>query len=164
LRDAKRFVLNYRWIIDTAPLQLYASAIVFAPKQSIIRQIFEHYLPGWISQLPSVDCGWNADLRTLEGPTDPIRSVVFSDDGKLIASGSDDKTVKIWNVATGMNVESFDASRLTNVLSFTDGCFSLGFRDLSTSHLSENEPQLGSTEVRGEVDARLGFGINHDNT
>ncbi|KAG7410105.1 Vegetative incompatibility protein HET-E-1 [Fusarium oxysporum f. sp. raphani] len=101
LRDAKRFVLNYRWIIDTAPLQLYASAIVFAPKQSIIRQTFKRYLPGWISLLPTVDSDWNAVLQTLEGHTDFINSAVFSNDGKLIASGSRDNTVKIWNVATG---------------------------------------------------------------
>ncbi|KAL9568837.1 hypothetical protein ACKAV7_007054 [Fusarium commune] len=101
LRDAKRFVLNYRWIIDTAPLQLYASAIVFAPNQSIMRQTFKHYLPGWISLLPKVDSNWDAVLQTLEGHTNWVSSVVFSNDGTLIASGSHDKTVKIWNIATG---------------------------------------------------------------
>ncbi|SCO92770.1 related to WD40-repeat protein (notchless protein) [Fusarium oxysporum] len=101
LRDAKRFVLNYRWIIDTAPLQLYASALVFAPKQSIIRQTFKHYLPKWISPLPTVDSDWNAFLQTLEGHTDWVISVAFSNDGKLITSGSDDGIVKIWNIETG---------------------------------------------------------------
>ncbi|KAF6525344.1 hypothetical protein HZS61_011139 [Fusarium oxysporum f. sp. conglutinans] len=101
LYDAKRFVLNYRWIIDTAPLQLYASAIVFAPKQSIIRQTFKHYIPRWISLIPKVDSDWNAVLQTLEGHTNWVTSVLFSQDGKLIASGSYDHTVKIWNVATG---------------------------------------------------------------
>ncbi|RKK77386.1 Vegetative incompatibility protein HET-E-1 [Fusarium oxysporum] len=101
LRDARRFVLNYRWIIDTAPLQLYASAIVFAPKQSIIRDTFKHDLPRWISPLPNVDSNWNAVLQTLEGHADVVSSVVFSKEGKLIASGSWDKTVKIWNVTTG---------------------------------------------------------------
>ncbi|RYC80662.1 Vegetative incompatibility protein HET-E-1 [Fusarium oxysporum f. sp. narcissi] len=101
LRDAKRFVLNYRWIIDTAPLQLYASALVFAPKQSIMRQTFERFLPRWISLLPNVDSNWNAVLQTLESHTDLVSSVVFSNNGKLIASGSCDNTVKIWNVEMG---------------------------------------------------------------
>ncbi|EXA30335.1 hypothetical protein FOVG_18262 [Fusarium oxysporum f. sp. pisi HDV247] len=101
LHSAKRFVLNYRWIIDTAPLQLYASALVFAPKQSIIREKFNRDLPRWVSPLPNVDSDWNAILQTLEGHTFSVSSVVFSNDGRLIASGSYDNTVKIWNVATG---------------------------------------------------------------
>ncbi|RKL06526.1 hypothetical protein BFJ70_g16993 [Fusarium oxysporum] len=173
LRDARRFVLNYRWIIDTAPLQLYASAIVFAPKQSIIRQTFKHCIPRWISLLPKVDSNWNAVLQTLEGHADPVISVAFSDDGKLIASGSNDETVKIWNVATGINAKGFNASPFTtgltlsvdhSVLVSSAGRFILGFPYISKSHLSESKPKLGSTEVQGEVDARLGFWINHDNT
>ncbi|KAI3571439.1 hypothetical protein IWW34DRAFT_291909 [Fusarium oxysporum f. sp. albedinis] len=123
LRDAKRFVLNYRWIIDTAPLQLYASAIVFAPKQSIIRQTFKRYLPGWISLLPTVDSDWNAVLQTLEGHTDFINSAVFSNDGKLIASGSRDNTVKIWNVATGAEERTLEghANSVNSVVFSNDG-------------------------------------------
>ncbi|RKK95321.1 hypothetical protein BFJ68_g14819, partial [Fusarium oxysporum] len=120
---------------------------------------------------------WNAatgeEERTLEGHTDSVNSVVFSNDGKLITSGSGDETVKIWNVTSGTNVKSFDASQSTEVLSFTDddsvlvtstGRFSLGFRDISTSQSSKSKPKLGNTEVQGEEDARLGFGINSDET
>src|SRR5947207_1864656 len=38
---------------------------------------------------------------TLKGHTDRVRSVAFSGDGKLLASGSVDQTVKLWDVATG---------------------------------------------------------------
>ena len=38
---------------------------------------------------------------TLEGHTDIVRSVAFSNDGKRIASGSDDNTVKVWDAITG---------------------------------------------------------------
>ena len=34
-----------------------------------------------------------------------VRSVAFSPDGMLVVSGSDDKTVKIWEVATGDQVD-----------------------------------------------------------
>ena len=39
--------------------------------------------------------------RTFTGHTDWVRSVHFSPDGKMIASGSADKTIRLWNIATG---------------------------------------------------------------
>ncbi|RKL05933.1 Vegetative incompatibility protein HET-E-1 [Fusarium oxysporum] len=95
-------------VVDTAPLQLYTSAIVFAPKQSIVRQTFKHYLPRWLALLPQVDSGWSAVLQTLEGHTNIVSSVVFSKDDRLIASGSYDSTIKIWNVATGKEEQTLE--------------------------------------------------------
>ncbi|SCO84450.1 related to RSA4-WD-repeat protein required for maturation and efficient intra-nuclear transport [Fusarium oxysporum] len=179
LHDAKRFVLSYRWIVDTAPLQLYASAIVFAPTQSIVRQTFERYLPEWISLLPHVESNWNAVLQTLEeeqtleGHTDWVTSVVFSNNGRLIASGSYDKTIKIWNVTTGINIKTIDTSQFTEVLSFTDddtvlvtnrGHFHLKSLDDSTPQASKHEAKLNSSEAHEEVEGRLGLGISHYKT
>jgi hypothetical protein len=39
LEDARRFILTYRHIVDLAPLQLYSSAIIFAPQTSLVRNI-----------------------------------------------------------------------------------------------------------------------------
>ena len=39
--------------------------------------------------------------RKLTGHTDWVNSVAVSPDGKWVASGSDDKTVKIWDIETG---------------------------------------------------------------
>eukprot|EP00182_Erythrolobus_australicus_P001950 CAMPEP_0185833472 /NCGR_PEP_ID=MMETSP1353-20130828/2962_1 /TAXON_ID=1077150 /ORGANISM="Erythrolobus australicus, Strain CCMP3124" /LENGTH=51 /DNA_ID=CAMNT_0028531767 /DNA_START=37 /DNA_END=189 /DNA_ORIENTATION=+ len=41
------------------------------------------------------------EVRRLNGHSDEVWSVAFSTDGKWLATGSWDYTVKLWNVATG---------------------------------------------------------------
>ena len=43
----------------------------------------------------------------LSGHTDDVNSVTFSSDGKSLASGSDDKTVKLWDLQTGGAIKTF---------------------------------------------------------
>jgi TIR domain/WD domain, G-beta repeat len=43
-------------------------------------------------------------LRTLTGHTNNVWSVAFSTDGHTLASGGDDHTIKLWNLATGKEV------------------------------------------------------------
>src|SRR5207248_384086 len=40
-------------------------------------------------------------IATLKGHTDLVWSVAYSPDGKMLASGSWDPTIKLWDVATG---------------------------------------------------------------
>ncbi|KAJ5471551.1 hypothetical protein N7530_008908 [Penicillium desertorum] len=101
LYDAKRFVLKNRQIADDVPLQLYCSGLVFAPRKSIIRRNFKSELPNWIRKLPKVEETWAADFQALEGHSDWVSSVAFSPQGGLLASGSYDKTIRIWDTATG---------------------------------------------------------------
>jgi serine/threonine protein kinase len=44
--------------------------------------------------------------KTLTGHSDRVWSVVYSPDGRYLASGSDDKTIKIWEVATGKQLRT----------------------------------------------------------
>ncbi|KAL3248946.1 hypothetical protein ABHI18_011836 [Aspergillus niger] len=101
LLDARRFILKFAQIVDTAPLQLYSSGLIFAPHRSLIRETFERELPAWLSRGPKVEEYWDPEMQTLEGHSDSVRSVAFSGDGQLLASGSDDKTIKLWDAATG---------------------------------------------------------------
>ncbi|KAI7771119.1 hypothetical protein LZL87_013446 [Fusarium oxysporum] len=99
--DAVRFVQMNFSVIDEAPLQIYSSALVFAPTKSLVRTMFNTHIPKWISRWPQVKGSWDACLSTLEGHYDSIGTVAFSHDSKLIASASQDTTVRIWSVKTG---------------------------------------------------------------
>jgi WD40 repeat protein len=52
------------------------------------------------------DVASGREVRTLSGHTDYVWSVAFSPDGRLLASGSDDRTIKLWEVATGREVRT----------------------------------------------------------
>ena len=44
--------------------------------------------------------------RTLAGHTGSVDSVTFSPDGSVLASGSYDKSIKLWDVATGEEIRT----------------------------------------------------------
>jgi WD40 repeat protein len=57
-------------------------------------------------------------IRTLTGHTQQIHAIAFSPDGTLIASGSADKTIKLWNL-DGELIKTFNVHRLAvNAIAF----------------------------------------------
>ncbi|KAL2816139.1 WD40-repeat-containing domain protein [Aspergillus granulosus] len=63
--------------------------------------MFKDDLPSWVCRLPEVNKNWSAELQTLEGHSGLVTSVAFSPNGQLLASGSLDRTVRLWDTATG---------------------------------------------------------------
>ena len=55
----------------------------------------------WPSRIKVWDAGSHAELRTIEAHSNSIPALAFSPDGKTLASGSMDQTVKLWDTATG---------------------------------------------------------------
>ncbi|MCJ1347056.1 hypothetical protein MMC31_005277, partial [Peltigera leucophlebia] len=99
LRDGERFALRNRPILETAPLQLYSSALIFSPEMSIVRKTFEAYIPMWVARLPNVQKDWNALLQTHDSCLNSV--IAVSPDDKLIASASAYGIVQLWDVDTG---------------------------------------------------------------
>lgn len=60
------------------------------------------------SELKLWDIGKAEVKKTLKGHTDKILHASIFSDGKYILSSSEDKTVKIWDSATGREMKSFD--------------------------------------------------------
>ncbi|KAI9765684.1 MAG: hypothetical protein M1840_007242 [Geoglossum simile] len=101
LHDAKRVLLYNRSIIEEAPLQTYFCALAFAPRKSLVRRKFQEEMVSWIKICPQIVEEWSALMQTLEGHTNWVRVITFSPYSKLVASASDDKTLRVWGTVTG---------------------------------------------------------------
>ncbi|KAF7514050.1 hypothetical protein GJ744_004375 [Endocarpon pusillum] len=119
LEDARRFLLANRFVAELAPLQLYSSALAFAPQNSIVRRQCGP-LAAWIQQHPITPLTWSLELQKLEGHTSWVKAVAFSPDGSLLVSASDDRTVRLWQVSTGQEVQKFEGDTyLVNAVAFS---------------------------------------------
>ncbi|KAG8414422.1 hypothetical protein J3459_014763 [Metarhizium acridum] len=83
LNDGVRFKIE---CIRSTPLQLYSSLLVFAPKNSKVRALFEARIPSSISLKPKTDSDWNACLQTFDAQN-PVMMATFSHDSTLYEFG-----------------------------------------------------------------------------
>jgi len=61
----------------------------------------------WSGDIIILNATTGSHVAVLSGHTDWVRSVTFSPDGTSLVSGSDDKTVKLWDVQTGGVIKTF---------------------------------------------------------
>ncbi|KAF3262392.1 hypothetical protein TWF192_007066 [Orbilia oligospora] len=103
LYDADIFLLQSWQSIDEAPLQIYSSALIFAPKANVIRKIFQNCIPKWISRWPEPPEQRTATLK-LELDARYSSTLAFSPDGRFLASRGVSHLISVWDTRTGEHV------------------------------------------------------------
>jgi WD40 repeat protein len=76
-----------------------------AVSESSLFPISQEPVPVTAQNLPSSPPTWN-HLHTLTGHTDWVRALAISPDGKILASGSLDKTIKLWKLPSGRLIDT----------------------------------------------------------
>ena len=92
----------------------------------------------------------SAPAKTIAISSQWIRALAFSPDGKTLASGGDDKMVRLWNVQTGKSVRVLRAGSGVNALAFSpDGKMLAGGGDDKTLRLWDARTGQSLRALRG---------------
>ncbi|CEJ90347.1 hypothetical protein VHEMI06138 [[Torrubiella] hemipterigena] len=118
--DADRFLRYSAAAIEAAPMQAYASALLFSPTNSLIRRIYyEKRTPNVQLKTPARN-DWDICKQTIEAHAGWVFSVAFSGDCQKFVSGSLDETAKVWNSMTGSCLQTFTGhSSWINIVVFS---------------------------------------------
>ncbi|KAL4739561.1 hypothetical protein BDV11DRAFT_169973 [Aspergillus similis] len=98
--------LNTEWKLHIFTLNLegacWPSGIAFSPREEYVAIYNWHDKDVYVCNVST-----KAIQKVLHGHTSHVRSVAFSRDGALLASGSEDGVILIWDIQTGQIAQTF---------------------------------------------------------
>ncbi|KAF9502582.1 hypothetical protein BS47DRAFT_1244840, partial [Hydnum rufescens UP504] len=89
---------------EASALQVYHSALAFAPYDTVLYKTYSKDVKSCIRVLQGVEAQWPQSLSTLIGHSGAVTSVAFSPIGSLLASGSGDHTISLWDAMSGAHI------------------------------------------------------------
>ncbi|KAI0947229.1 hypothetical protein AcV7_009704 [Taiwanofungus camphoratus] len=120
--DAMRFVQYHYPLLQQSALHTYISALAFTPRETLIVERYgQKYAPSLCVLIGLDKPGWSRFLFGFHRHQSAVQTVKFSPDGKLVASGSQDGIILIWDAETGNVIFHLPVPHSTSVtaLSFS---------------------------------------------
>ncbi|KIM19685.1 hypothetical protein M408DRAFT_83185, partial [Serendipita vermifera MAFF 305830] len=102
--DMQKFIVAFASVISQSTPHIYVSALPFAPRDLAVSRKYIGCHPQTLTVRRGGYTGWPAIQIVLSGHTSWVNSVSFSPGGTRIASGSSDRTIRVWDAETGENV------------------------------------------------------------
>ena len=128
VRDCHRFVAGYFEIISASSAHIYHSALVVAPQESIVRQLYESHARPLTRVVHGAPMSWDPDSASASRPS-LTWEVVWSPCGRFIAiAWGDIPTIDVLDSVTLQRLQTFrplpNVPMWTGVLNFSpDGRF-----------------------------------------
>ena len=144
LNDTYRLLSWFHSIVRSSALHIYHSALSFTPPGTRLYQMYSRRFPNRIIPTQGVRQHWR-------GHSGSVYDLSFSPDGFRLASGSGDKTVRLWDGATGLPIATLEGhSNAVTSLSFSlDGSRFASGSDDSTVRLWEGATGVPIATLEG---------------
>jgi hypothetical protein len=120
LTDAHFLMRDYQTPISLSALHVHHGGVASMPECALRKKAAGRSNARLVSEREQ---GWQTGATILEGHTSWVMSVAFSFDGLRIVSGSDDRTVRIWDAVSGAVLHTLEGhtSSVSSVAFSSDG-------------------------------------------